>query len=203
MLRAFLEGVEASLGDPVETYHLAGADGEAGAVQAFAEARAVILGFPLYTDAMPGIVKAFIEALEPHCARPEGPELIFLVQSGFPEAIHSRAVEAYLERLAGRLNGRYVGTIVKPSGEGTRLRPQERNASLYARLRELGRSYATKGELDRKVLALLGSPERFPFWLSPIVRLFFRTNTVNFFWDRQLRENGVFEERFARPYDPT
>ncbi|UCF10592.1 MAG: hypothetical protein JSW65_02660 [Candidatus Bipolaricaulota bacterium] len=203
MLDAFLDGVEEVWGTRPVLHHLAEAGDSEEPVHVFGEASAVLLGFPVYTDAMPGIVKAFIEALEPLCARPEGPELIFLVQSGFPEAIHSRAVEAYLERLAARLRGRYVGTIVKPSGEETRLRPKERNATLFARLCELGRSYATTGELDAKVLALLASPERFPWWLSPVLRLFFRTNTVNFLWDRQLRENGVFEERFARPYAPS
>lgn len=200
MLGAFLDGAGEVAGSRPEIIHLAEAGSEEKAVQAFAEATSVVLGFPLYTDAMPGITKAFIDALEPLCARDEGPDLVFLVQSGFPEAVHSRAVETYLARLTDRLNGRYAGTIVKPGGEGTRLRHEERNAELFARMRELGRSFATSGALDEKVLRLLATPERFPWWLIPVLRLFYRTRTAKFFWDRQLRENGAFEERFARPY---
>ena len=42
-------------------------------VQAFADAECVWLGFPLYTDGMPGIVKTFIEALEPLKGREDNP----------------------------------------------------------------------------------------------------------------------------------
>jgi hypothetical protein len=31
---------------------------------------AVVLAFSFYCDAMPGLVKAFIESLEPYCRRP-------------------------------------------------------------------------------------------------------------------------------------
>ena len=89
-------------------------------VQAFAGAECVLLGFPLYTDAMPGMVKHFIEALEPLAGRKDNPSLGFLVQSGFPEGLHSRYVERYLEKLAERLGCPYLGTIVKGNGEGVR-----------------------------------------------------------------------------------
>jgi NAD(P)H-dependent FMN reductase len=200
MLEAFLDGVAEVAGERHAILPLVDRSRLPEYVSQFAKADAVLLGFPLYTDAMPGIVKRFVDALEGRCAAPANPELLFLVQSGFPEAVHSRAVEAYLERLAGRLNCRYVGTIVKPSGEGTRLRSPERNAQLFARLRELGRGYAAVGTLDPKVLALLASPERFPFWLTPILRLFLRSRSARFFWDKQLRENGAFERRDDRRY---
>jgi len=41
----------------------------------FAEAQQVILAFTLYTDAMPGIVKQFIEQLEPLCGRNNQPKV--------------------------------------------------------------------------------------------------------------------------------
>jgi hypothetical protein len=75
----------------------------------------VLLAFPLYTDAMSGGVKRFIELLRPisQHSRKAHPKLLFLVQSGFPEAIHSRAIEKYLQKLAHRLNCDYVGTIIR------------------------------------------------------------------------------------------
>jgi len=55
---------------------------------------------------MPGIVKVFIESLEPLCSREGNPDVGFIVQSGFPEAIHSRYVEKYLEKPSLRLGCR-------------------------------------------------------------------------------------------------
>ena len=50
-------------------------------MDAFEKAECVLLGFPLYTDAMPGIVKAFIDRLEPFIGRKHNPPIGFLVQS--------------------------------------------------------------------------------------------------------------------------
>jgi len=200
MLNALLEGIAEITHETPEIHQLAATEPDEALLGVFAGAETAILGFPLYTDAMPGVTKRFIDALRPLTERPSNPRLLFLVQSGFPEAIHSRAVEAYLQRLAARLRSEYLGTIVKGGGEATRYRPPERNAELFARLRELGRGVAGRGALDPGVLRLLASPERFPLWLSPIVRLFARSRVANFFWDKQLRENGAFDERFDRPY---
>ena len=50
--------------------------------------------------------------------REGNPPVGFVVQSGFPEGLHSRYVERYLEKLAARLGSPYLGTIVaKASGE--------------------------------------------------------------------------------------
>ena len=57
-------------------------------VEAFARPNAPVIGFPLYTDAMPAVVKYFIEALEPLVGRRDNPPIGFLVQSGFPEGLH-------------------------------------------------------------------------------------------------------------------
>ena len=90
----------------------------------FSEAEFIWVGFPLYTDAMPGMVKAFFEALEPLRGRDNNPPIGFLVQSGFPEALHSRYVVRYLENFAARMNAPYVGTIVIGCGDGIRMMPR-------------------------------------------------------------------------------
>ncbi len=90
---------------------------------------------------MPGIVKAFIESLAPFKDRPDNPPLGFLVQSGFPEAAHSRFVERYLQKLAQRLGSPYLGTIVKGGAEGTRIMPENMTHDLFAALEQLGRGF--------------------------------------------------------------
>jgi NAD(P)H-dependent FMN reductase len=108
----------------------------------FSAAEVIWLGFPFYTDAMLGIVKSFIELLAPLIGRADNPPIGFLVNSGFPEALHTRYVERYLEKLAVRLNAPYLGTIVKGGGEGLRMMPAERTVDLFGNLQELARGFA-------------------------------------------------------------
>ena len=109
MLDEFMKG----FGGEYEIHHLIKTKDLEKQTQAFADAKCVWLGFPLYTDGMPAVVKTFIEALEPFKGREHNPPIGFLVQSGFPEGLHSRYVERYLVGLAARLGSVYLGTIVK------------------------------------------------------------------------------------------
>ena len=168
-----------------------------------ADAECVWLGFPLYTDAMPGLVKGFIEHLEPLVGRASNPPIGFLVQSGFPESAHSRYVERYLARLAHRLKAPYLGTIVKGGGEGVRLMPETTNRKLFTALQSLGRGLATEGRLDPQALRDVAGVERYPALLAPVFRLFVNTAWATGYWDEQLKRNGVFERRFDRPFEPS
>ena len=122
------------------------------------------------------------------------------MQSGFPEALHSRYIERYLEKLAARLGAPYLGTIVKGGGEGVRLMPEEANRALFDGLQALGRGFARAGQLDAELLPGVAGRERYPAILSPVFKVFTRTRQAKWYWDSQLEENGVFEERFAQPY---
>ncbi len=168
--------------------------------EAFAASEAVIIGFPLYTDAMPGIVKAFIEALEPLRGCSNNPALGFLVQSGFPEATHIRHIERYLAKLAPRLGCPYLGTLVKGGGEGIRLMPEKSNRKLFALLNVLGRGLAESGQFDAALVKKLAGQERYPAYVVPLVRLILKLPIVNMYWNQELKKNGVYEQRFARPF---
>jgi multimeric flavodoxin WrbA len=196
LLGEFIKG----FGGEVETHHLVRVNDLEGHVRAFAEAECVWLGFPLYTDAMPGIVKSFIEALEPLRERKNNPPIGFLVQSGFPEALHSRYIERYLEKLAARLDSPYLGTIVKGGGEGVRVMPPQATRTLFENLQLLGTRFAADGELDAGILEQIARPERYPKVLGPVFRLFLRTPIAHTYFDNQLKENGVYDQRFARPF---
>lgn len=196
----FLGEIARGFGGPSETHHLVRLHETEGMVAAFAGAECAILGFPLYTDAMPGVVKHFIEALEPLVGRAHNPALGFVVQSGFPEGLHSRYVERYLEKLAGRLGSPYLGTVVKGEGEATRLLPDSLNKKLFARLGALGAGLATQGRFDPQVLAQITRPERFPALLVPAFQLFLRLPVGHFYFRNMLKENGVYERRFDQPF---
>lgn len=200
LVEQFLRGFESVPGNRAEVQLLATTRELPNQVRAFLEAEAVLLAFPLYVDAMPAVVKAFIEGLEPFCGRKGNPPLLFFVTSGFPEASHSRPVERYLEKLARRLGCEYRGTIIKPGAEGVRLMPEGAKRKLFDRLRELGRIYGTEARLDQAIVKKMASPER----LGPLQTAFFSLvgllGLTNRHWNEMLRKNGAYEKRYDQPY---
>lgn len=180
--------------------HLNSRQQRAAAHESFPGADLVLLGFPLYTDAMPGLAKEFIESLALYCTREANPRMAFLVQSGFPESCHSRPVERYLEKLAQRLNAPYGGTIVKGGCEGVRMMPEQMNRKLFTGLEELGADLARTGNLDPEKLRKLAKPERYPQASAPLIKLVLKLPVMQSYWNSQLKKNGAWEQRFARPF---
>jgi len=196
----FLREIASGFGGASEIHHLIRLKETQQMVEAFAQAECVLLGFPLYTDAMPGVVKHFIEALEPHMGRKNNPPFGFVVQSGFPEGLHSRYVERYLERLAERLGSPYLGTVVKGNGEGVRVMPPAATQGLFAALQAVGAGLAASGRLDPAVLKAIAQPEQFPAILGPLFQVFLRLPAAHAYFDAMLKKNGAYERRFARPF---
>jgi hypothetical protein len=195
-LREFAQG----FGSESEMHHLIQVKQTDRHVQAFAESECAWIGFPLYTDSMPGSVKHFFEALEPLVERKGNPPLGFIVQSGFPEGLHSRYIERYLEKLAARLGSPYLGTIVKGNGEGVRITPPEMTRGLFGDLQALGAGLARNGGLDAETLARIASPERYPSYLWPVFQVFIRLPVAHSYFDGMLKKNDAYERRFARPF---
>jgi NAD(P)H-dependent FMN reductase len=200
LVEEFLDGFEVNVGNSYELFYLRRVQETHRFRQAFSQAEHVLLAFPLYTDAMPGLVKAFIESLEPFCGKEDNPDIGFIVQSGFPEAVHSRYVERYLEKLASRLGCTYIGTIVKGGAEGVRTMPEAANRKLFAAFYQLGKVFGETGQFDEALVHQLARPERYPQVLGPVFQLFLKTKLATSYWDNQLRENDAYERRFARPY---
>jgi multimeric flavodoxin WrbA len=196
----FLREIAAGFGGPSETQHLVQWKRTEEMVQAFSEAECAIIGFPLYTDSMPGITKRFFEALEPLVGREDNPPVGFVVQSGFPEGLHSRYVERYLEKLADRLGSSYLGTVVKGNGEGTRIMPPNMTEKLFGNLQAIGAGLAAEGRFDPEILKVVAKPERFPTYLGPVFKLFLRLPIAHSYFDNMMKENGAYEQRFATPH---
>ncbi len=200
LLQKFIDGFLSLDGTSAEMLHLTQVKDKVKLAEKFRRADAVLLGFPLYTDGMPGIVKEFIDELAPLEGKASNPPLAFLVQSGFPEAAHSRYVERYLESLAGRLHSPYLGTIVRGGCEGLRLMPEKMNRSLFGQLARLGTQLAQDGGFNASDVRALASVERYPAFLIPILKLALKLPFTQMYWDSQLKKNGVYERRFDRPY---
>jgi hypothetical protein len=170
------------------------------AVDAFADADVVLLGMPLYTDSMPGLVAEYIEALAPLVGRSGNPRIGLLVQSGFSEALHSRGLERYLAKLANRLGCPYAGTIVRGGGESLQAMPDEALTKLFARLVVLGGQLARDGRFDAATLAQVAGTERFSAATAAALSVAFKLPVTQFYWNGQMKRNGAWDQRFDAPY---
>ncbi len=159
----------------------------------------LLIGFPLYVDSMPGIVKEFFESMGALRRFPESKQIVFLIHSGFSEAIHSRFVERYCRKLASRMGFGCPGVIIKGGSEGVRFLSSETREQLLPMLRELGEHLAATGELRQDMLKELAAPERFEGEVLEMVRASIGDGTSHPYWDQLLRNNDAFEQRFARP----
>lgn len=170
-------------------------------VRTFRDAERVILAFPLYTDAMPGIVKHFIEQLEPFCGEENNPDLGFVVQSGFPESHHSRFVERYLEKLARRLNCNYLGTVIRGGAELTRTQPESQTRQLFDSFYRLGLHFGKTGAFDEAVVRSISKMEKMPAAARVIFGLLAKAGLTNGYWNRMLKKNNAYDKRFDKPYE--
>lgn len=197
LLRAFLEGYSGVTGAAHRIEYLY----DPGSLQRFRsllhESGCLLLAFPLYVDAMPSMVKEFIESLEPLKGRLGNLKMAYMVHSGFPEPVHSRYLERYLVRLTERLGAEYAGTLVKGASEGLRnKKKQDRSLEI---IRRVGKNFAETGEFESKYLKKLAPREKLP---SSVVFLFMileKLGILDRIWDKPLRENGAYERRFDRP----
>ena len=167
--------------------------------QIYSDSETVIVAFPLYADSMPGIVKHFLE----HTARPEmthPKSLGFIVQSGFPEAIHSVFVEKYLAKFAGRAGCSYLGTIIKGGGEGIRMSSEKRNRKLFDQFYRLGSIFAETGKFDENIVRELKRPYTFPRQSQGIIRMLMALGLFDSYWNKQLKKHGAFQKRFDQPF---
>jgi len=199
LLKHFIAGFMATPGNMHDLAYLTRLKEHPSIAEKFRQTDAAIIAFPLYTDSMPAIVKDFIETLD--AAEGNMPALGFIVQSGYPETVHSRFVEKYCEKLARRLNSKYLGTIIRGGVEGIQVKPPFLTRRLFMAFRSLGRHFGVTKEFHPIILKKLAGKER----MSAIGRLMFRifqvTGLSNLYWNKLLKKHGVYERRFDRPYE--
>jgi len=202
-LQQFYAGINEVEQLEVSVHYLYPANSLESAVQAFIDARRVLLAFPLYVDAMPSGVKSFIESLQPFVERENNPEMLFFVQSGFPEAFHSRAVERYLLKLAQRMGSASPGCIIKGGGEGVKEMPAMMTKGVFRSLHQLGSKYAQTGKLDSSLLKKVAGVERYGWFGRMLAGWFLTTSLSNFWWHKQMDENDCRSRDSATPLAET
>ena len=155
----------------------------------------VMFFLPLYVHAMPSNVMRFIEKLKPS----QG-SISFFVQSGFPESSQSHYLEAYFEQLAVRLGRKYMGTAIKGGVEGLQLRPPIAQEKMMEPMVTTIVNLVKDGTFNPANIQQLAIPIHFNKRTIVLFRIFSKIGLVNFFWDRQLKENNAYEKRFDHPY---
>ena len=198
LLKHFTDGFMATQGNSYELAYLLRLKEHPAFAEELRKADAAIIAFPLYTDSMPAIVKDFIETLD--ARKGNMPALGFIIQSGYPETIHSRFVEKYCEKLARRLNARYIGTIIRGGIEGIQAKPPLLTRRIFMAFRSLGRHFGVTKEFHPIMQKKLAGRNRMSIFGRIMFRILKITGISNLHWNNVLKKNGVFERRFDRPY---
>jgi len=124
----------------------------------------------------------------------------FLVQSGFPEAIHSIYVERYLNKLSKRMHWNYIGTIIKGGVEGIQIMPAYMTKKLFHNFYKLGLVFGKDQVFDSVIVNMLRTPMKMSPLRLKVVKLMQKTGLMNFYWNSKLKQHNAFEKRFDRPY---
>lgn len=196
----FLKSLKENKNNQLEYYYLNKIKSHPDLISKFINSKVILLAFPLYTDAMPGIVKSFIDLLDDYQGKLTGLKIGFMVHSGFPEATHSRHLENYLCLLAKKLNMVYLGTIIKGGSEGIRIMPSWMTRKTRKKLNLLGSYFNQTLKLDPVILKKLASPERMSASARIIFTLLSKTGFTNLYWNNQLKKNHAWDKRFNAPY---
>jgi NAD(P)H-dependent FMN reductase len=167
-------------------------------IEKFIEADTIIIIFPLYTDAMPGQVKYFLESIENIDS--SGKSVGIIVQSGFPEAYHSKFIEKYVRKLSKNMGWNYLGTVIKGGVEGIQIMPPSMTKKLFSNFEKLGSYFASTGKFDPVIIKKLREPHKMNYWGRIFLRLMIITGMSNYYWDVKLKENNAYDRRFAQPY---
>lgn len=201
LINHFLTGYNRVNVEAIPVYYLAGKKQKEGLAEAFGNADIVIIFFPLYVDCMPGIVKEFFESIS-NLKLTHSKKIGFIVQSGFPEAVHSIYVERYLKKLTKRLKCEYLGTVIKGGVEGIQILPAWMTRKLFGRFQDLGEYFARNNSFSPKIMEALQKPYRLSLLRKILLSVTIKTGfgLSNFYFDSQLKKNGGFKNRFDKPF---
>lgn len=185
----------AAMSHPCDIQAIAGSDLQELAQTASAY-DTIIFIFPLYIHAMPGIVKDFMEVLQP--AAP-GQALGFIVQAGFIESAQHRFLEPYLEHFTEKMGYRYLGTVSKGESAGVYMYPKMFKR-LLKRITELGAAFEKSGAFDPALVEALAKPYELSVKQLRILRLVDKLGLANLGWHSVLRKNKAMPHRLDKPF---
>ena len=153
--------------------------------------------FPLYTDAMPGITKEVMEAMEEARDFFSGKRIYFIIHSGFPEASQSIIIEKYTQLFSSIMGMRYSGGIRMGGSEALQVAPDNYFGKKKQAYEKLALNIENQEPFDEETTKYLCKVRRPGALMRFIVN---HTKLNGWYWDTTLKKNGVYENRFDRPY---
>ena len=153
--------------------------------------------FPLYTDSMPGTSKAFIEEMELIKNVFSEKPIVFIIHSGFPESSQSKTVKRYVQYFSKLMNMNYTGCVLMGGSEALQVAPDKYFGGKAEAFKKLGENIAKLQELDSKAIGEIYGKESIGKIQSFLLNY---TRISNFYWNRTLKKNGVFDKRYDKPY---
>lgn len=154
--------------------------------------------FPLYVNAMPGILKRLFEHLSPDEPKKVG----YFIQSGFEEAFQSDWLCSILKNFNRRMGYEDVGIVVAGGLAGVRYMPEHMNKKLFARLEKTGLLYEQTGVFDEEMIRQFGQLNRYSKNQLRRIRIFKKLGLTDMFWNRMLKKNGSYQKRYDKPFAP-
>lgn len=154
--------------------------------------------FPLYVNAMPGILKKLFEHLNPSEEKKVG----YLIQSGFEEAFQSDWLCAILQNFNRRMGYGDLGIVVAGGMAGVRYMPERMNKKTFARLEEAGSLYEQSGVFSQETIRQFGQLHRYSESQLRRLRFFKKLGLTDMFWNSMLKKNNAYHKRFDKPFAP-
>lgn len=158
----------------------------------------LIISFPLYVDTLPApLIKALELITDSRRKRAFNPKqsLVAIVNSGFPEAIHSETVLKILKVFADKTNFKWLGGLSMGCGPAINGRPIEQIGGMARNIvKALDmsiESIVNDDAVPSKAIELM-SKNLFPVWLYT----FFGNQS----WRTQAKKFNMHKQLYAKPY---
>lgn len=152
--------------------------------------------FPLYVNAMPGIVKRLFEHMKPDCEKSVG----YFIQSGFEEAAHSDYLCAILKNFNKRMGYQDLGLVIAGGMAGVSYMPEQMNKKTFACMEKAGALFEQTGKFDDESIKHFGKLYRYTKTHARRNQFMKKLGLTNIFWNSMLKKNNVYDKRFDRPF---
>ena len=154
--------------------------------------------FPLYVNAMPGILKRLFEHLHPSEEKKAG----YFIQSGFEEAFQSDWLCAILQNFNRRMGYGDLGIVVAGGMAGVRYMPESMNKKIFALMEEAGLLYEQSGVFNQETIQQFGKLYRYNKKQLKRICFFKKLRLTDMFWNSMLKKNNGYPRRFDKPFAP-
>lgn len=171
----------------------------------FLESECVLLAMPMYFSSMPSRIKELIEQIGVFGQTETNRHIGFVIQFGFPEAVHARAIEKYFKNLTERFKSSYLGTIIIGGYEGIDKESGFFNPKCSKGLYQIGQSFGRTGKFECKDLTKFSMIKENFFILNPVDRIIKKTiaHYVNKrHWDRLIRSHRMERNKMPLSKNP-